>query len=226
MYKWHVIALMMGACLIFATGCDAAKSTSSTKRTEKKAAPAQGTTAPAKTQAQPAATSEKSTAPAKPAKELVINGSIEDWKDGKPAGWIVKEKDGDKFKDITLQKGEDAGKGKASMILPKATQADGFVIVKQDFPKTAIVPGKKVTVKGMFKASAPDQVAIVFGYTRDKKGADTRKVHSGSGKWEKLEWSFILPAGVDPASCNLNIYRRGAEEGASMADDISVTIQE
>ena len=231
MQRSFILAILMALALAVSLGCDAAKTAAGA--TDKKGASTSKSKDAAKEPAKEAVPAKatgpaKSAAPAKLGKELVKNGSFEEWKDENPADWNVVEMSGNNFKPVKAAKAADAGAGKASAQIPKAEKEGDFVIAKQDLSKDGVKPGKKVYYSARLKAAAPDQAQVVLHFKKGMKreARDARLLHPGSGKWEKLELNFDVPAEALPDSFIVFVYHRGQAKGDVLVDDVSVRFEE
>jgi len=90
-------------------------------------------------------------------KELIKNGSFEEWKDGRPEGWMVSSGE-------AVQKGGEAQQGVAALgLLPAGEE---YTLVRQDLDAAGIVPGGTLIVSCLAKAVEPNQFVLKLTYER------------------------------------------------------------
>lgn len=240
MQRWFVLPMILAAALTVSLTCDVTKMAAAAEKkavsTEKaKDAPKEpakdAAKEPAKDAAKEPAKDAVKPAEAKAApklgKELVKNGSFENWKDGKPSDWVTAEVSGKVFKPASVSKSSDAAAGTASAQIPKGAKESDCVILKQDLPAEGVQLGKTVHYSARIKASSANQAQVVLAFKKKVgEGRAARQTHTGSGKWEKLEESFIVPKDARPDSFIVTIYHRGQGKGDVLVDDVSVRFDE
>ncbi len=213
-----VMALMsvMGACTP-PTG-------DAPQRAEKKAAPAPKPAPPAPPRVEkkePAKPEKKEPPKPKPLPEIIVNGTFEDWRDGAPHSWNVREGQGDNWVTAQAKKTTGSKEGSVAVELPLPGK-DNFAVVSQTIAAHRIKTGRKLTLSAVLKAPKEEELHAVVSYKVDGKEMKERVYTSGSGAWEKLENAFEVPANADPASFRISLIRRPLSDGAALVEMVSL----
>ena len=146
-------------------------------------------------------------------KELVQNGSFEEWKDGRPVGWMVSSAE-------TAQAGGDAQQGVATLGLLSA--GEQYTVVRQNLDAAGIVSGGTLTVSCLAKAVRPNQFVLKLTYQCGGETVRNAEVHSGRGDWARVQFKVDVPPDAKPETFSLQLLRRPNTEGQVLADVVSV----
>ncbi|MBI1320856.1 MAG: hypothetical protein GC168_18175 [Candidatus Hydrogenedens sp.] len=157
---------------------------------------------------------------------LVQNGGFEQWADAQPQAWSCSRKAGDGWEIAAVKPVEDAKEGRFAIELPNPETAGGLTIIGQDISATGVKPGGTVIMRLWGKADASGQLHLVVGFDRKGERRKVRRVHSGSGQWEQVEWMFDLPENADPKSLRVEIMNKGGGKAPALVDQVELIFKE